>query len=277
MPLLALLAGMASAAAPLPPLDRRVTDLTGTLNAGQASQLESLLKEFESRKGCQVAVLIVPTTAPDTIEQFGIRVADAWKLGRKGIDDGAILLVAKEDRALRIEVGRGLEGVLPDIIAKRIIEEIIVPRFKQGDMAGGIEAGISRILKVIDGEPLPPPPQRRSLSSFKGFDSVLPFLFFAIPIAGALLRAMIGRLAAGLVGAGIATGIALWLSAPLIVVAFVALFVFAFIAAGGGTGRHAGSTGWSHSSGGGWSRGSSGGGFSGGGGSFGGGGASGRW
>ena len=128
----------------VPPLKARVTDLTGTLSASEANQLEQKLAAFEAKKGSQIAVLIVPTTQPETIEQYSIRVAEAWKLGRKGIDDGALLLIAKQDRTVRIEVGYGLEGVLPDAIAKRIIEETIVPKLRQGNFAGGINAGIEQ-------------------------------------------------------------------------------------------------------------------------------------
>src|SRR5574340_907947 len=122
----------------VPPLKSRVTDLTGTLSANEAVQLEQKLAAFEEKKGSQIAVLIVPTTQPETIEQYAIRVAEAWKLGRKGVDDGVLLLIAKNDRTLRIEVGYGLEGVLPDAIAKRIIDELIVPAFRQGDFAAGL-------------------------------------------------------------------------------------------------------------------------------------------
>lgn len=276
---LGLMLGIAAGtavAAPIPALTHRVTDATGTLSSGQADQIEALLKDFEGRKGTQVAVLIVPTTAPDTIEEYGIRVADAWKLGRKGVDDGAILLVARDDRALRIEVGRGLEGVLPDVIAKRIIEETIVPEFKQGNMAGGIEAGVRRVLKVIDGEPLPPPSRTPSARHAQNLGGWIPVLFFAIPIGGGLLRMVLGRLGGGLVGATLAAAVAWYLGAPLLVTAFVACFVLLFIVANNGSRHGASHSGWGSSSGG-WSSGSSGGGFSGGGGSFGGGGASGRW
>src|SRR5512140_439195 len=124
------------------PVPARVTDQTGTLTPDQVQGLERTLRAFEARKGSQIAVLIVPTTQPETIEQFGIRVADRWKLGRKGIDDAAILIVAKNDRTLRIEVGYGLEGALNDATSKRIISEVIVPRFTQGDLYGGIAAGV---------------------------------------------------------------------------------------------------------------------------------------
>ena len=129
---------IANAEVVIPPLKSRVTDLTHTLSTQESNQLEQQLAQFEASKGSQVALLIVPTTQPETIEQYAIRVVDAWKLGRKGIDDGVLLLVAKNDRALRIEVGYGLEGILPDALAKRIIEETIVPAFRQGNFFGGL-------------------------------------------------------------------------------------------------------------------------------------------
>lgn len=142
---------------PVPRLERRVTDLTGTLTDGERSALEQKLAAFERRKGSQIAVLIVPTTGPETIEQFGIRVAEAWRLGREGVDDGVLFLVAKEDRVLRLEVGYGLEGALPDATANRIVEDIVVPLFRVGDFDGGVNAGVDAMIGVIDGEPLPEP------------------------------------------------------------------------------------------------------------------------
>ena len=159
--LLALGLGIAQAEVAVPPLKARVTDLTATLSREQQARLEQELQNFEAKKGSQLAVLIVPTTQPETIEQYGIRVVDSWKLGRKGIDDGALLLIAKNDRSLRIEVGYGLEGALNDATAKRIVNDIIVPRFKAGDFYGGIEVGIQSMIKVIEGEPLPPPSEQR--------------------------------------------------------------------------------------------------------------------
>src|SRR5689334_19319167 len=144
-------------AADIPPLKARVTDLTGTLSAQQRDALEQTLAEFEKRKGAQIAVLMVPTTEPETIDQYAVRVEEAWKLGRKGVDDSALLVIAKNGRHLRIEVGYGLEGALPDAIAKRIIDNDITPRFKQGDFYGGIRAGVDRIMRVVEGEKLPPP------------------------------------------------------------------------------------------------------------------------
>ncbi len=154
----------------VPELKQRVTDLTATLNAAQIQTLETKLADFEGKKGSQIGVLIVPTTQPETIEQYSIRVVDKWKLGRKGVDDGVLLLVAKNDRKLRIEVGRGLEGALNDATAKRIIAEIITPAFKAGDYAGGIAAGTDSIIKVVNGEVLPPPPASLAVVENTDFD-----------------------------------------------------------------------------------------------------------
>ena len=165
----------AGAQLPVPPLGGRVTDQTATLTEQQKSTLEQTLRSFEARKGSQVAVLIVPSTAPETIEQYALRVAEQWKPGRKNVDDGALLVVAKDDRTLRIEVGYGLEGALTDAASKRIISEIIVPRFRQGDYYGGITAGVDRILRVIDGEPLPKPEERRPEGT-RGIGAILPVL-----------------------------------------------------------------------------------------------------
>ena len=160
--LLVLGTGLAPRAAaqsgvPVPRVERRVTDLTGTLTADEISAIERKLAAFEERKGSQIAVLFVPTTEPETIEQYGIRVVDAWKLGREDVDDGVLFLVAKDDRALRLEVGYGLEGALPDATANRIVEDIVVPRFRVGDFPGGVNAGIDAMITVIDGEPRPVP------------------------------------------------------------------------------------------------------------------------
>src|SRR5258707_11064595 len=151
-----LFSAQAGAQLAVPPLKSRVTDLTNTLNPDQRSALEQTLAEFEARKGSQIAVLLVPTTQPETVEQYAVRVEETWKLGRKGVDDGVLLVVAKNDRRLKLEVGYGLEGVLPDAAAKRIIEDDITPRFKQGDFYGGIRAGVDRMMRTIEGEPLPP-------------------------------------------------------------------------------------------------------------------------
>ncbi|MBN8978255.1 MAG: YgcG family protein [Rhizobiales bacterium] len=263
----------------VPPLTGRVVDQTGTLTSEQIATLDGTLQAFEQRKGSQIAVLIVPTTEPETIEQFSIRVAEAWKIGRKKIDDGAILVVAKDDRRLRIEVGYGLEGALTDVTSKRIIDEIITPKFRQGDFAGGISAGVDRIIGVIDGEPLPEPKrQQQGANIFDSLESVGPVAFFAVLVFGGIFRAMFGRLLGAAVTGGL-VGLVIWfLAGALAVAAIIGAIAFVFtlvgdsvVSSGGGRG------GWSGGSGGGWSGGSSGGGFSGGGGSFGGGGASGRW
>ena len=264
----------------VPSLTARVIDLTGTLTSSQRDALENELRTFEARKGGQIAVLIVPTTQPEAIEQYSLRVAETWKLGRKGVDDGVLLLVAKDDRALRIEVGYGLEGAIPDAVTKRIVSEIITPYFKQGDFYGGIDAGISRLIRLIDGEPLPPPQARDR--SWSGIADLLPVAFIAVMIGGGFLGALLGRLIGAAVSGGI-VGIVFWATIGSLIGALAAgAVVFLFTLAVGGNGGRGGrggfggwSGGYSGGSSSGWS--SGGGGFSGGGGGFGGGGASGKW
>ena len=262
----------------VPPLTARVTDLTGTLTREQQAGLERMLQEFEARKGTQLAVLLVPTTAPETVEQYALRVAEQWKPGRKKIDDGAILVVAKNDRALRIEVGYGLEGVLNDATASRIIREIIVPRFRDGDFYGGINAGLDRMMRLIDGEPLPEPARGASAGE-GGFMQSLPVLLIAALIGGALLRALLGRFLGAAATGGIVGFLAWTLAGAMAIAVLAGVLAFLFTLAGGFGGRR-GYYGGPGLPGGGWgggSWGSGGGGFRGGGGSFGGGGASGRW
>ncbi len=255
----------------IPALNARVTDLTATLNPAQRQALERKLAAFEQEKGSQIAVLIVPTTRPETIEQYSIRVVDRWRLGRKGVDDGVLLIVAKNDRALRIEVGYGLEGTIPDAVANRIIGDVIVPRFRAGDFAGGIDAGVDGLMKLIRGEPLPAPAETRAGRGGGLFGHALPVAMLFIFVVGGLLRAMLGRL----LGASVAGGVAFfgaWLLLGGLGVALAIALIAFFITlmggywGGGGFGR-----------GGGFGGGFGGGGFSGGGGGFGGGGASGRW
>ena len=174
----------AAAQLAVPPLTGRVVDQTGTLSASDIAALDQKLKEFEERKGSQIAVLIVPTTAPEAIEQYGLRVAEQWKLGRKGVDDGALLLIAKNDRRARVEVGYGLEGALNDATARRIIDEVIGPKFRTGDFAGGITDGVDRILKVVDGEPLPAP-QRQRPPAFNQIDPFDPVLLIGVLVPAA--------------------------------------------------------------------------------------------
>lgn len=269
----------------IPPLTRPFTDLTATLDAGQAAQLEAKLREFEARKGSQIAVLIVPTTRPETIDQYAIRVAGQWRIGRVRVDDGAILVVARDDRALRIEVGYGLEGALNDATSKRIIDEIIVPRLRRGDFAGGISAGVDSMMKVIDGEPLPAPPGRAAGGAAgSSWPAILPALLVAALAVGGAARALLGRVPGAMLAGGLLAG-AGWLLAGTVLIALIAGavgFLFTLMGGrsalpgmylGGGPGR----AGWSGGWGGGLGGGGLGGGWGGGGGSFGGGGASGRW
>lgn len=267
---------VAAAQVAVPPV-ARVTDLTGTLGHAQRAALEQRLAAFEQRKGSQVAVLIVATTAPESIEQYGIRVAEAWRLGRKGVDDGAILLVAKDDRALRLEVGYGLEGVLPDAVARRIVDEVVVPRFRDGDFAGGVEAGVAQVLKVIDGEPLPPAPAPRR--SGARADHLFALGILALIFSQAFGR-MLGKLPSAL-GFGALFGFVAYLVVGVALIGAFAGFVLFVVSltsqlgGGRGGGWHTGGFGRGGFRGGGGFGG--GGGFRGGGGGFGGGGASGRW
>jgi len=281
----ALLLGalLARADVAVPPLTARVTDLTGTLSGEAVSRIEMKLANFEASKGSQIAVLIVLTTAPEEIEQYGIRVEDAWKLGRKGVDDGAYLIVAKNDRRARIEVGYGLEGVLSDAVANRIIDETITPHFKLGDFDGGIEAGVDQMISVINGEPLPAPDKKWEHRS--GLGNLLPILLVVVFVASGVLRGLFGRLFGSIATGGLAGGI-VWLLSHLLPIglgAGVIAFLFAMLAGSNSRGWSAG-RGWGGGFGGGLGGGFGGGGFGGGGGGFsggggggGGGGASGSW
>ena len=275
----------------VPPLVGRVVDQTGTLSTNDVSALNQTIRAFEARKGSQVAVLIVPTTDGEAIEQYSIRVAEAWKIGRKKIDDGVLLVIAKNDRKLRIEVGYGLEGALTDVTSKRIIDEIITPRFRNGDFSGGISAGVDRILRVVEGEKLPAPAQSEPQQGFQPswlLDHVNPFnpfMIFAVFVVGAAMRATLGRLIGAVATGGIVGVLAWFFIQSLILAALAAIIVFIIALFGdfanntGGGGRSS-SSGWSGGGGGSsdWSSSSSSSSDSGGGGgSFGGGGASGSW
>ena len=281
--LLALLVCWAFAAAAdvaVPPLVGRLVDQTGTLSSGDVASLQQTLRDFEARKGSQIAVLIVPTTAPETIEQYSLRVAETWKIGRKKIDDGALVVVAKDDRKLRIEVGYGLEGALTDVTSKRVIDEVITPRFRSGDFAGGISSGVDRIIRVIDGEklPAPEPKARFDSSSFDG--SYLPFILVGLFMLGGILRVTLGRLVAAVLMAGLAALIAWFVVSIWIAPVLAGIVAFLVTLFGEATTSGRGHSGWSGSGGSysGSSSSSSGSSDSGGGGgSFGGGGASGSW
>jgi uncharacterized protein len=239
---------------PVPRLEARVTDLTGTLTAGQQADLEQKLAAFEQRKGSQVALLVVATTAPEAIEQYSIRVVEAWKLGRAKPDDGVLLLVALQDKALRIEVGYGLEGALPDAIARRVIDDTITPLFRQGDFYGGVNAGLQQIMSVVEGEALPPP-DRSWRSRGDSLLGLLPLLFFGVFIGGSILRAIFGRTVGAIATGGI-TGALVWVVSSIVgiaVLAGIAALLFSLFAGIASTAR------------------------GGRGGGFGGGGASGRW
>jgi uncharacterized protein len=273
----------------VPPLSSPVTDLTGTLTPDQVAALEAKLRTFESGKGSQIAVLVVPSTEPEAIEQYALRVAEAWKLGREGVDDGALLLVALGDRRVRIEVGYGLEGALPDAIANRIIDEGIVPAFRQGDVYGGVATGVDRMLRVIEGEPLPEPERRSPAQGVPGLSELLPFLFLFAFVGMPILRRLFGRVGGALATAGL-VGTLAWILVGILGIALgagVLAFVFALLGGFGGGGgpggggwysrRHGGGWGYPGGLGGGGGGGFGGGGWSGGGGGFGGGGASGSW
>jgi uncharacterized protein len=276
---LLLVALVVCAEVAVPPLTGRVTDLTGTLSGEAVTRIETKLANFEARKGSQIAVLIVPTTQPEEIEQFGIRVENAWKLGRKGVDDGAYLIVAKNDRRARIEVGYGLEGALSDAVSNRIVDETITPHFKLGDYDGGVEAGVDQMISVVNGEPLPEPD--RKWEHHNGLGNLLPLLLVVVFVASGVLRALFGRLFGSVATGGIAGGLAWALShvLPIGVGAGVVAFLFAMLVGSASRGWSAG-RGWGGGFGGGLGGGfggGGGGGFSGGGGGGGGGGASGRW
>ncbi len=273
---------------PIPKLSARVTDLTGTLTAEQQTALEQKLAAFESAKGSQLAVLIVPTTQPEEIEQYSIRVVDQWKLGRKAVEDGALLIIAKNDHHVRIEVGRGLEGVLTDAMSNRIIDETITPDFRAGNFYGGISTGLDQMMKLVQGEPLPPPEEKWQSNRSAHGQSLLPELFFAVLIGSVFLRSILGR-TLGSAATGVGAGLLVWLVAHALALAGLAAVGGFLLAMLMGLGR--GGSGWSSAGrgggiGGGWGGiggggfgggGFGGGGFSGGGGGFSGGGARGSW
>lgn len=274
---------LAQALQPVPALTARVMDLTGTLTAEQRTALEARLAAFERERGSQVVVLLVPTTAPEDITDYTQRVGDAWKIGRRDVGDGVLLVVAKDDRRVRIATAKAVEGALPDLLASRIIERAIVPHFRQGDFFGGLQAGVEQILAALAGEVLPPPePAAARPGAADGTDveGALVFAFFAVPVIATVTRALLGRVLGAAATAGLAglVGAGLGLSAGWLALLVVAAFVLALSGVSVGRGVRGGGPGggWGGGAGGGWSGG--GGGFSsGGGGNFGGGGASGRW
>jgi uncharacterized protein len=294
--LLLLLFGSALAQVAAPELRGPVTDLTGTLTPDQVASLDSQLRDLQARKGNYMAILIVQTTGSEPIEEYSRHVAEAAKLRRPGVNDGLLILVAKQDRAVRIEVDYGLEGAVPDVLANRIIEQVIAPRFRAGDYFGGLQQAVERLTALIEGEPLPAPtptPEGRRAPAVQGIGSLLPVLLMLVLVGGGILRRMLGTFGGASVTAGIAAAIVWFLTSTLLIAigAAVIAFVIALLGGGGGGGWTSGGRrggwggfggGWTGGGwgGGGWSGGGGGGGGSwggGGGGGWGGGGASGRW
>jgi len=262
---------------PIPKLAARVTDLTGTLTAEQQTALEQKLAAFQSAKGSQLAVLIVPTTEPEQIEQYSIRVVEQWKLGRQKVDDGALLIIAKNDHRVRIEVGYGLEGVLTDALCNRIIAETIRPAFRQGNYYGGIDAGLEQMMKLVQGEPLPPPEHEWQSGRRAHGSNPLPLMLFAVFVGSVVLRGIFGR-TLGSAFTAVGAGLLVWIAGYALLLALLAAagaFLFTLL---GGLARGSGWSSVPRAGGfGGFGGGLGGGGFSGGGGGFGGGGASGSW
>lgn len=262
-------APVARAAVEVPILHQHVTDTTGTLSAGQVAALEATLSAFEQRKGSQVVVLMVPSLDGQAIEEYSLAVAEKNRIGRGKTDDGLLLLVAKDDRQARIEVGYGLEGAVPDAIASRVIREYLAPHFREGDYAGGLQAAVAVLLKCIDGEPLPAPMAQAPVPS-----NPAPAFFLGL-VLGAILTGILASHRG--IGLMLAIGLSLLLAwmiwaLPMMLAASGVGALFGGLRGGGG-GRFSSGGGF-----GGWSGGGGfGGGWSGGGGSFGGGGASGRW
>jgi uncharacterized protein len=269
----------------VPALKKRVTDLTATLSLADEARIEARLNSFETKKGAQIAVLIVDSTQPETAFDYATRVFTEWKLGRKGVDDGVLFLVAKSDRKMQMLTGPGISGSLTDAMSKRIIAEIVAPKFRSGDFAGGIDDGVAKMIGVIDGEILPPPPEKRvATKSSGGYENFFILAIFAAMFVGPMLRAVLGRFL-GATATGGVTGAAAWfiaggLALPIIsgVLVFLAVLLMGSMGSsvlGGRGGRGGG--GWIGGGGFGGGGSSGGGGFSGGGGSFDGGGASGDW
>ena len=274
---------------PVPQLTARVIDQTGTLSSGERQALEDKLARFESERGSQLVVLIVPTTAPEDIAAFAYRVAADWKIGRRDVGDGLLLVVAKDDRRVRVEVARALEGAVPDLAAFHIIDRAITPAFREGRFAAGIDAGVDALMARIRGENLAlpePEPDARDSRGFGSLQDIAVFLMFGVPIVGGMLAAVLGRKLGALATGGVFGLLAKFLLGSLVlgIIVGVLAIVFVFVLGTGGGGRGGrGGPGGPIIGGGGGRGGFGGGGFggggfgSGGGGSFGGGGASGRW
>lgn len=289
----------AQALQPVPALSGRVIDRTGTLSAAQAQALDAKLAAFEARHGPQIVVVLVPTTLPEDITDYTQRLGDAWKLGRAGVGDGLLLVVAKDDRKVRIAPAKALEGAVPDLAARQIIERQLRPAFRAGDYAGGLDAAVDALIARLSGEALPSPAAEPEAAADRGdgaqWQELMMFFFVGVPVVGAVLTGMLGRKLGSVVTAGVAGGLGWWLSASVLLagaVAVVSLVMVGLIGIGasGGRGPRLGRGGRGGFGappiifpGGGWGGGGRGGGgggggfSSGGGGDFGGGGASGGW
>lgn len=216
---------------PVPPLTARVTDLSHTLSPAQAQQLEAKLAAFETERGAQIVVLLVPTTQPEDIAAYANRVFNTWKPGRAGIGDGVLIVAAMQDRKLRIEVARALEGAIPDLLAKRVIDEVLTPRFRQGDYAGGLSEASERLMSLIRGEGLPTPAPRRSADETDWMNLAV-LLFIVLPVAGAILRRILGHKFGALATGGLIGFVTFSFTASLLVAVLAALIamVLTFIA-----------------------------------------------
>lgn len=268
---------------PVPPLSGRVVDQTATLTPAQLQALSAKLEGIERQRGSQIVVLMVATTQPEDIAAFAQRVGDTWKIGRRDVGDGLLIVVAKNDRKVRIEVAKALEGAVPDLAAKQIINDRITPAFRAGDFAGGLNAAVDRLAERIGSEGLPEPSARApARDGADGFDleGIAIFFFIGVPIAGAILTSVFGRKLGSLATAGAAGGLGWWLTTSLLIAggaAFVALILVGVMGVGSRRGGGMPIIWGGGGGGGGWGGGDGGGFSSGGGGDFGGGGASGDW
>jgi uncharacterized protein len=286
---LAIAAGaLAQDVQPIPPLSGRVIDQTATLSAAQVQALDARLASVERERGSQIVVLMLASTQPEDIAAYAQRVADSWKIGRRQVGDGVLVVVAKNDRRVRIEVAKALEGAIPDLAASRIISESITPAFKAGDFAGGLTAAVERLATRIGNEGLPEPDttRRAAQRTAEGFDwqDLAIFLFVGAPIVGAMLTGLFGRKLGAVATGGAVGGVGWWLTASVLVAGVAGVLALVLVGvlgigsrAGSGRGSRGGPVIWGGGGGGGWGGGGGGGFSSGGGGDFGGGGASGSW
>ncbi len=262
----------------VPKLDARVTDVAAVLSAADKARITERIRAFEQKKGGQIAVLVVDSTAPEAIFDYALRVGEAWKLGRRGVDDGVLFVIAKGDRKMQILTGPGVQGVLTDAVSKRIIAEIVAPRFREAKFGDGIYDGVDKIAAVIDGEALPPPPKKKQASQSSGGENFFLLAIFAVLFVAPLLRTILGRFLGATATGGVIGAASWWILGGMLLPIAVGAIAFIVALVSGMMNFSRGGGGWG---GGGWSSGGSSGGsadsFSGGGGSFDGGGASGDW